>query len=91
MYNNEEFDNQQQHIMQKMLGSREDARMSYGNHYARVINPWIRYISDQMEINQISSPIEMAVMMIQEAENRNDAEILIMNIMTGAMEIIEPS
>lgn len=86
-----EFENQQQHILQKMLASRDDAQMSYGDRYRRIIIPWARYISEQMEIQQVSSPIEMAVMMIQQAENEDNADVKIMNIMAGAMEIIEPS
>lgn len=91
MHNDHEFENQQQHILQKMLQSREDAQMSYGQNYRRVIIPYAIYISEQMEVHQISSPIEMAVMMIQQAEFEDNADVKIMNIMAGTMEILEPS
>ncbi len=81
---------QQKHIMQQMMRCREDAQMSYANHYKRIIHPFAEYIKDQMDVHNISSPIEMAVIMIQEAEHEQNAEVLIMNIMAGAMEVIDP-
>lgn len=80
-----------EHIMHLLMKGRDDAQMSYNQHYKRVITPFVRYLSDQMEEHGISSPIEMAVMMIQQAENEDNSDVLIMNIMAGAMELIEPS
>ena len=84
-------ENSTPHIMQMMMKAREDAQMSYGIHYKKQIIPFKRYINEQMQEQQVSSEVEMAVIMIQEADEQEDSDILIMNILAGAMEIIDPS
>ncbi len=87
----EEMGEGQMHIMQMMLKGRDDAHMSYNENYLRIIGPFSEYILEQMEVRNIGNPIEMAVEMIQQAEHHDNADVLIMNIMAGAMEILDPS
>ena len=77
--------------MQKMMRCREDAKMSYGEHYVRNIRPFCRYIERQMEEMDVHSPVEMAILMIQQAEYEYNAEVVVMNIMAAAMELIDQS
>lgn len=84
-------ENNAPHIMQAMVKARDDAHMSYGPNYKRQIIPFKKYIQQQMLEQEISSEVEMAVIMIQDAENQEDSEILIMNILAGAMECVDPS
>ncbi len=44
-----------------------------------------------MEEKGIDSPVEMAVMMLEYAEQNDNSQVTIMNIMAAAMEIVEPS
>lgn len=88
----EEQENNTPHIMQAMVKARDDAQMSYGPNYKRQIIPFKKYIQQQMLENDISSEVEMAVIMIQDAENQEEnPEVLIMNILAGAMECVDPS
>jgi hypothetical protein len=79
------------HIMQVMMKCRDDAKMSYNQHYMRQVGPFIQYIYNQMEENGVDSPVEMAVMMLEYAEQNGNDQVTIMNIMAAAMEIVEPS
>ncbi len=83
--------NEEKHIMQNLIQCREEALMSYGAHYKRIVFPFRDYIIRQMQEHDISSPVEMAVIMIQDAEHQEDADNLIRNIMSGCMELIEPT
>jgi len=83
--------NNEGHIIASMLKAREDAQVSYGPHYRKNVFPFKKYILDQMEEQNVSSHIEMAVMMLQDAENEDDPDLLIMNILAGCMEIEDPT
>ncbi len=84
-------ENNSPHIMQMMMKAREDAQMSYGPNYRKQIGPFKRYINEQMQEQGVSSEVEMAIMMIQEAEEEENSDVLIMNILAGAMELVDPS
>lgn len=86
-----EIEQNQPHIIQMMIQMREETLMSYGDKYRKHVLPYKNYILEQMEERQIDSEVEMAIMMIQEAEQREDNELIIRNIMCGCMEIIDPS
>lgn len=79
----------EKHIISKMISAREQAHMSYNENYVRIIQPYVNYIVEQMEEHQIPSPIEMAVIMIEQAQDEDDSETKIMNILSASLEIIE--